>query len=839
FASLELYSADDLQRADDLLSGVEPTNGRYSVELDEGDYVLTGRSANGADLGSIAVSVSESGCDHTVYAITATCKNAGWAYGRDYTVSGRAFSGGGGGVPVERSIVMGANGSFLCFVGDSVTAKFDPSAARIREGYAPASAGSVVTGPNYASLSAECSPAAVLNITYPYADKNEDGENDFVLEAGQLTQYFIYSYLTPDTVERPDGGETVTAVFEGLGKGNYFYRVSDPLNDDAVTYGNYCSAESGDNHVSVSAQDMHIGDDALKKNTVIDDFSANAYDTGDLYLAVTGSGFDGAAGQLNMSSGDVAALYPFRNWLAIEGTGNSKVIEPDFHVEVTDLVGSPVTVTEKTADDSSKHSYAIEAVSPGTAILTVTYDAVINGAGLGGSVFSAIRPENTGVIVVTVDGQSGFDTHITINEALNTDQTGKLAHEKYDAELDVLYYCGTDGASYTFRPDSGTEVTVAAGSCDGGRLSFGEFSDAGVSAAPDTGEVTVSGLMQGKSVIRLVKDGKTEYQVLRARHTDLVVKNAAGEIYCDTSTGYIDPEMRFEPGEKISLTYSDIQHPANKLSGIYNMQANVMLIGSGGAAVNGKAAQYDFGSAAAAHRVNVIIPEDAQGTYALTGVIRVNGYGSYFGQHRELTYEYGKTSNYTAVRQTGYFGMLPGAVLPIAGADAGTVTVAAYDYNAAEAGLSGASQTGVIFEQTIALSPGATAEEVVRAAFGQAGVDYEISGAGGSSAYVSSLNGLGAGAGMSGWVLNYNNDDFANWGLAYITPADGDSISFHYSVNPDGATDDVGSGWYGKAIFTSFTLAGVTREMSKITEYAQDYSAVTTYYLGSEVIDGS
>ncbi|MBP5166723.1 MAG: hypothetical protein ILP09_05645, partial [Oscillospiraceae bacterium] len=664
FISARLYAADDLQQSNDLLSGVEAVEGSYTVALDGGDYVLRGIGSEGADLGAITITVDENESDFTLYAVDTECTNAGWVLGTDYTVLGRAFSGGSG-VPVERVLVMGAGGSFLCFAGDSVTAEFTPSEARKSEGYAPATGSSTVTGPTYASISAACDQAAVLNITYPYADENGDGKNDFVLEAGQLTKYFIYSYLTPDRVEASEG-VSETAVFEGLSRGNYYYRVSNPLNDDAVTYGNYCSAAVGANSVSVSGEDMYIGNDTLKKNTVIDDFSNNVYDTGDLYIAVTGSGFDGAAGRLDMTAGDVAALYPFRNWLAIEGAGNAKVIEPDFHVDVINVEGTPITVTEKTADDASKHSYSVEAVSAGTAILLVTYDAVINGTGMGGTVFSAVRPENTGVIVVTVNEPGGFNTHMTINETLNTAQSNKLALEKYDAELDVLYYVGNDGASYTFLPDDGTEVTMAVGSFEGGKLRFGAFSDAGVAVDAVTGEVTLSGIKQGKTIVKLVNNGMTEYRILRARHTDLTVKNGEDEVYYDSSRDFIDPEMRFVPGETVSFTYTELQHPANKLSGIYNMSASIMLTGDDGTKFAGSGAQYNFGSSDAAHKVNVVIPDDAEGTYALSGVIKASGYGSYFGQHRELTYENGKTANFTAVMQTGYFGLLPTAELPIA-----------------------------------------------------------------------------------------------------------------------------------------------------------------------------
>ena len=174
-------------------------------------------------------------------------------------------------------------------------------------------------------------------------------------------------------------------------------------------------------------------------------------------------------------------------------------------------------------------------------------------------------------------------------------------------------------------------------------------------------------------------------------------------------------------------------------------------------------------------------------------------------------------------KQTALYDMSD--VKPVAQA----VTIAAYDYNAGAAKLSGASETGVIFRETVPFTEGLTPAEAICQAAKQANIAI----VGAEKGYVESINGLaaGTGGGYSGWCLRYNNDDFANGGLHSIALKAGDVLEFHYSVNPDGQTDDVGHGWYGKPIFTSLTLAGRTVEMGKQTEFAGDGSAKTTYYI--------
>lgn len=670
-ASGKLWSKNDENKTD-LLGSETLKDKKYTVSLDAGEYVFEAFDSEGASFGTIELPVSESSNAFTLYKVNVTCGNEGWVAGEDYTVEASAVSGGSE-ASVKRVITLGADKkSFLCFEGDNVSAKIIPSAAKKSEGYAFSIGANVVTGAGFAEITATCGKAANFSVTYPYADKNSDGKNDYVLEVGTLTNYYIYSYYEPEFVSEPAENK-VTAEFSGLSAGDYFYRVTNKIDDDAVTYGNYKTLSVGANSAEVTEKMLYVGDDSFDKNTVIKDFSKNSWDVADIYLSVNGDldgtlcGYNGAAGQLSLKTNDNVTLYPYRNWLAIESFINSKVTEPDFDVQVLNVEGTPVEVTENTENNAKKHSFNIEAKSEGTAILLVTYDAMTHmqdnsGASMG-NIFSAIWPENTGVIVVTVDKNGGVATNMVINEKLNKTQENKYAVEKYDAELDVLYYYGNDGAAYTFKPEENTTVTMAVSSYDkDGNMTFGEFSNNGVKVAED-GTVTLSGLTEGKTIVKLAKDGKVNYQVLRAIHTDVVVTDANGKVFMDTEKGIKDESIKFVGGDTVNVTFSKLYHPANKLSGIYNMSAATVLEGQDGETAEGTANQYLFAFTDAAHKVSFKLPDSFENSYTIGGYLNATGFGSYYGYHRLLCYETGKTANFSALKQNGYMGSLPEIVL--------------------------------------------------------------------------------------------------------------------------------------------------------------------------------
>ena len=195
-----------------------------------------------------------------------------------------------------------------------------------------------------------------------------------------------------------------------------------------------------------------------------------------------------------MDVGQTFELNVFRNWMALENTvSNAQVALPDMHYQVVDLQGRPSDVVTITPDKNNNSLSTLKANKEGTAIVLVTYDAMTHMQGLSSTdskEFSAIWPECTGVFVVSVgaDG-SAIQTNMFMDRMGVT--VSKPEQKDIDAEHDILFYLGDEGAEYTFTPESGCTVTVARSIVDGSAMSFNGFTSDGVITDATTGEVTV------------------------------------------------------------------------------------------------------------------------------------------------------------------------------------------------------------------------------------------------------------------------------------------------------------------------------------------------------------
>lgn len=268
-------------------------------------------------------------------------------------------------------------------------------------------------------------------------------------------------------------------------------------------------------------------------------------------------------GSLALTSGATAQLTPLRMYQAANGNtpGSRSIlpIEPDFHYSVVNVTGSNVV----SVDANGK----LTANSDGVALVLVTYDAmhVVNSAWTVNSnqTFSAIWPENTGVVVVEVgaNASDGPAANMTLNS--NAAST-KLAGSNLDAEADVLYYLkGTDGAKYTFTPAEGSTVTLLRPTLTATAMTYsGGFTSTGVSTAAD-GKVTLT-LTEGKNIVKISKDGADTYQVVTAKKAGLVLTNLTHE------------GEDFQPGDTVKVQLTGVYSPANYMANLQSLYTQVV-----------------------------------------------------------------------------------------------------------------------------------------------------------------------------------------------------------------------------------------------------------------------
>ncbi|MDE6217885.1 MAG: hypothetical protein K2F64_02665, partial [Muribaculaceae bacterium] len=367
-------------------------------------------------------------------------------------------------------------------------------------------------------------------------------------------------------------------------------------------------------------------------------------------------------GHLKLKPGETFKALSLRTWQLTDNSTNNYFIEPDFHYTILDLNGNPSENVISISQNKGSSWADIEAIGEGTAIVLVTYDAIglnfYKGVDkkpfMGGEIWGAIWPENTAAYVVTVGNKtSAVVPNMLINEKYN-EGAQKLAGEFVDAEHDVFYYLDSEeGALFTFKPENVESVEIAYPSIGEHMAVYNGFSANGVTRNED-GSYTLL-LRHGRQIVKMTDaSGVASYQVLTAKacHREIVNEARPGS------------EI-FQPGDKVSVVFSGLYHPANKISGIYNMSAYVTYNDKpNGTSLILSANQYTFGSSQSAQTVTVDIPADfdlTQNTSVILneGVIQVNGYGDPIGNHRNIDPIAGRSPNFTAIPHKTYFGAIP------------------------------------------------------------------------------------------------------------------------------------------------------------------------------------
>lgn len=640
--SLKLYTyMDGVKGADDLLAEKTAADGAYTIDLAPGAYWVDGYDANGDCNGGVSINVSSDSSSFKLQRMYQISVNpSSWVKDTDYTLSLRVTDASG----AERKAEFGSAvnwgktyTSCLFVVGDTVSVTATPN-AETHPNYNPATASKTPTMND--SLSLTCKEFVTVTVTAPEGS---------TIDAGTLAKYYVFSFLEPFARSVEDG----TATFHLDKNTDYFYRVRHP---QGATYWNYVRL-SADAAYTVTEEDLGLTGD-FSKSTIYH-FENNVYDRAGIYLNINTKGYK------NMAVGETFELNSFRNWFAIESFMNAKVALPEMHYQVIDVNGNASDVVTITPNALNSNVAVMEAKHEGTAIVLVTYDAMTHMAGQTSTPshrFSAIWPELTGVFVVNVgaDG-SAIQTNMNLDRmdaVIEKDEARQL-----DAEHDILFYTGTEGASYSFKPEAGCTVSVLRPTVTAASMTYsGGFTNTGVTTAED-GTVTVSGLITGRNIIKVTKGGLSTYQVVTARGVSYKFVNAEGTELTQEELAAI------KPGDSVTIQFSNLISPKEKLSGAYNFNFSLYMQGPDGTFFKsdpgGNFGVYDFSGNPERQKLTVTIPKFwAEETYTLSGAIKQAGWPG-VPTHRGITYAVGTNPGFDAPKTAGILSRLPEITIPV------------------------------------------------------------------------------------------------------------------------------------------------------------------------------
>ena len=618
-----------------ILEGVSLTKDgwvlQYETELSAGDYWFEAYGPKDEFNGGIKISFTKENNSVTVHRIyDFNVGNSGWVKDRDYTIDVKLTGKDG----EQRVLTLGHNEegahSFVFLHQDTIDVTLTPIGEKAKTHTSVKVSKSGRDTEVNTDIRATMPEVSNLTITAPKGSKISAG-------FGDGRNYYKYNFVEPELTETSDG---VVAKFKmAKGQSKYFYRVQNPK---GVTYWAFPKNFNVTEPIKVTEKDLHIGDSSYQKDTVYR-FNKNVHDMANVYINVNQKGF------LEMAEGGSYELNCVRNWQPIENFMNSKIAIPDFHYEVIDENGNTSDVVSVTADKNNSAVAKIKANHSGTAIVLVKYDAVIHSEAQGGTDFSAIWPELTGVFMVKVGyNDSSIETNMNINRGV------KML--PIDSEHDTLYYLrGEDGASYSFKPEAGSTVSVNRGVV-GDSLKYKGFTTDGVKSSAN-GEVTISKLTTGRHIVKVEKDSKVTYQVINAREISYEILDVNGHKVADTT--------KLKAGDKISIQFKGLLNPVEKLAGVYNRNTAISYKDKSGKVYKSVPGSpfgvYDFSGNPKQQLVSLTIPANLEdGDFELvSGCLESNGFGSNPGSHRNLTYSQGLNPNLNADTVSGNLSSLP------------------------------------------------------------------------------------------------------------------------------------------------------------------------------------
>lgn len=658
--TMTLQDASGEPVAHDAMTTASSKNTYVFNNLSEGEYTIYGYNSKNELNGTMTFTVGEEDIEMQIWTITKIstsnkdANNAYWVYGTDFTIEDCEVHSREG---LTFPITVGINANYpsvLTYDGGSVVLRIVPSAAHQEEGYIFANDGRTVTGNT--TIQTKIPLGGLFTSTCP-ADAQIAVMQKPGGDAGSGTIHYVpFRVIEPESVETSGDTKTYTWRLGTTCKYNMRAWKEGGLTQLLNFY--YNLDETKCPVINFTEADFAARDPKWVDH---DPNSLDGLNDCNILLNINEKGY------LKLHTGQNYDLMAERDWQIIPNQTENYFLEPDYHYAVYDINGNPDnSVVEIVPDGNIGSEWAIlRAKAPGTAIVTVTYDAAsalqyANNTGkmstyYGGQYFGAIWPENTGVFVVSVDAPANsMDANMMLNADLNNGQM-KNAGAYVDAEHDVFYYINDEEAFYyTFKPAAVQTVEISYPTI---RTNDAVYNTGWNSVAKNADNSYTLPLKHGRQIIRLGDGtGKYIYQVITARHATRTIIN-------ETTGGSV-----YRPGDNVRVQYNGLFHPANKLSGIYNMSAYITYNGTptGTALILGPN-QYWFGSKPSAQAVTFTIPAEwTEPTYELTeGVIQVTGFGDPIGNHRFVDKVGGRSPNFTAIAHQTYFGALPDAIIPV------------------------------------------------------------------------------------------------------------------------------------------------------------------------------
>ncbi len=323
---------------------------------------------------------------------------------------------------------------------------------------------------------------------------------------------------------------------------------------------------------------------------------------------------------LSLAVGEEFRLRSYRaGWQIINTDTANIMIEPDFHYNIISgaehikMTPADNQCTGNAGTGENTNWMDITAVSEGTVVLEISYDAIIiDGTTSYPGQFGAVDPSRKSVVVIEI-GEEKEENTLEITSTHGT-------HSKWawDADLSTVYMFG-DKTDFSF--------TAKINDAQPDKVEFSnDLGKNWVEIKADNSVYTAKDVLPGNNLLKVTKGENVEYQVVRASKASIIVVNMT------------HPGDTIIAGDTIRVMFSGIYSPTPKMSGIYNpgfTSPNITQYTNTDESVTYSASSSQYGFAAD-NMMTIKFTE--AGTFSFTdGYIPSAVMGNISGQHRSLT----------------------------------------------------------------------------------------------------------------------------------------------------------------------------------------------------------